>query len=201
LSGSPSKSTSSPTKRQSRHHSDSDDNESRALTTRSRARSVSAWSHTPSTLALAWLFISLPLVIWDCGYVLLRPHTMPNGKWHSPVWTPYKLYGTVDYLYGWPAWEKGDGFTGAQGAMNVVETLFYAAYLYVAFVFGRPESHKKGAKAPLGVLGRRKIVGKEAGLAVLIGFSAAVMTLSKTVLYSKSPLCKNFLILYGLMSN
>jgi hypothetical protein len=147
---------------------------------RARARSVSAWSHTPSATTLIWLLVSLPLVLWDCGYVLLRPHSMPGGKLHRPLWVPYELYGTVDYLYGFPALESRDGFTGAQGAMNVVETLAYAVYLYIAFAYGRPEMRKKG---PVALLGRRKIVGKEAGLAVLIGFAAAVMTLSKTVLY------------------
>jgi hypothetical protein len=43
---------------------------------------------------------------------------MPGGKFHSPIWTPYALYGTVDYMYGWPAWNAGIGFTAAQGSLK-----------------------------------------------------------------------------------
>ncbi|KAE9975055.1 hypothetical protein BLS_001251 [Venturia inaequalis] len=150
--------------------------------TRERARSPPAWSHTPSTFTLVWLFISLPLVIWDTGYVLLRPHSMPGGKWHAPIWTAYELYGTIDHVYGFPAWDKHEGFAGAQGTLNALETLMYGIYLYIAYSHGVAEVGKMGRGSP-GILGRRKIAGREAGIAVLIGFSAAVMTLSKTVLY------------------
>ena len=65
-----------------------------ALTSPSVARAAGsarapAWSHVPSNLTLIWLFISLPLVIWDCGYILLRPYTLPGGSLHSPIWVPY----------------------------------------------------------------------------------------------------------------
>ncbi|TLD36949.1 hypothetical protein E2P81_ATG02731 [Venturia nashicola] len=150
--------------------------------TRERARSTSAWSHTPSTFTLVWLLISLPLVIWDTGYVLLRPHSMPGGKWHAPIWTMYELYGTIDHVYGFPAWDSHDGFAGAQGTLNAVETAMYGVYLYLAYSYGVAEVGKMGRGSP-GILGRRKIVGREAGIAVLVGFSAAVMTLSKTILY------------------
>ncbi|MCJ1254802.1 hypothetical protein MMC24_002618 [Lignoscripta atroalba] len=38
---------------------------------------------------------------------------MPGGWLHSPIWVPYALYGTVDYIYGFPAWEARNGFTAA----------------------------------------------------------------------------------------
>ncbi|KAJ4294958.1 hypothetical protein N0V88_005198 [Collariella sp. IMI 366227] len=44
------------------------------------------WSHTPTTPVLLWLAISLPLVAWDTGYMLMRPHTMPGGSLHWPLW-------------------------------------------------------------------------------------------------------------------
>jgi len=141
----------------------------------SPAKKPAGWSHAPSVLTLAWLYISLPLVVWDTGYILLRPHTMPGGAIHSPVWTPYELYGRVDGVYGFKAWDARDGFTAAQGSLNVLETLMYMAYLYVCT---RRGTLVNDSPAP------RKIVSGRAGaLAVLIGFSAAVMTLSKTVLY------------------
>ncbi|KAF2433229.1 hypothetical protein EJ08DRAFT_584285 [Tothia fuscella] len=173
-----------PNKRQTRSKDSSEPSSpTTALATRSRARSVSAWSHTPSTLTLVWLIVSLPLVIWDTGYVLLRPWSMPGGKLHAPIWSPYKLYGTVDYVYGFPAYEAKDGFTGAQGTVNALETLLYMVYLGIAYYYGNQESGVSGRGAPATLLGRRKIVGREASLAVLIGFATSIMTLSKTLLY------------------
>jgi hypothetical protein len=107
---------------------------------------------------------------------------MPGGKYHAPIWSPYALYGTIDHVYGFPAFEKGDGFPGAQGAMNAIETGLYGVYLWIAFSYGVKEGGKMG-RGSFGILGRRKIVGREAGIAVLVGFAVAVMTLSKTVLY------------------
>jgi hypothetical protein len=118
--------------------------------------------------------------------MLGRPHTMPGGKWHWPLWAPYKLYGTVDYVYGFPHYEANEGFGPAQGLMNVVETALYIVYVYIAFKYGKKEATVgRGAPASKLSLGRRKIVGKEAGLAVLIGFATAVATFWKTVLYCK----------------
>lgn len=111
---------------------------------------------------------------------------MPGGKWHGP-WKPYALYGTVDYLYGWLAFNEKDGFTGAQSFLNVVETAMYVYYLYVLFTRGG-QAKAQGRGAPdrrvLGFLGEQRFVeGKWGALAALVGFSAAVMTVSKTVLY------------------
>ena len=127
--------------------------------------------------------------------MLLRPLSMPGGKLHSPIWTPYALYGTIDYVYGWPALDAHDGFTGAQGLLNALETAMYFGYLAIAYYYGVQEPGKQGRGAPGKLLGRRKIVGREAGLAVLIGFATAVMTLSKTVLY-----CELFLFCYEIIN-
>ncbi|KAG6008604.1 hypothetical protein E4U21_004244 [Claviceps maximensis] len=116
--------------------------------------------HHPSPYTLAWLAVSLPLVVWDTAYVLGRPHTMPGGRAHWPLWQPYGLYGEVDYVYGWKAVHDRNGFTAAQSALNVAETALYLAYL---------------------CLWRR--CGRANALALLLGFAAAVMTLSKTLLY------------------
>ncbi|EFQ26960.1 uncharacterized protein GLRG_02131 [Colletotrichum graminicola M1.001] len=133
------------------------------------------WSHAPTTFTAAWLLISLPLVAWDTGYVLLRPWTMPGGHLHWPLWAPYALYGEVDHIYGWKAFESRNGFTSAQGALNLVETLMYLAYVWLYVSRGQPVGGPAGAKKTVG--------GRAGALAVVIGFSAAVMTLSKTVLY------------------
>lgn len=155
---------------------------SKTVATRDRARSISAWSHTTDALTLLWLFISLPLVVWDCGYVLGRPYTLSGGKWHDPVWSLYKIYAKVDLLYGWEAVHRNDGFTGAQGLLNVIETALYAWYLYIVFTAGRTNSGATGIKT---ALSSRKVFGRSAGLACIVGFTAAVMTCSKTVLYGK----------------
>ncbi len=137
-----------------------------------------AWSHTPSTPLLLWLAVSLPLVAWDTGYMLMRPHTMPGGSLHSPLWVPYALYGEVDGMYGFKQWDLKNPFAAAQSLMNLVETLMYLGYLWMWYSNGKP--------AVAG--GRLSVGGRVGAWTVLLGFSAAVMTVSKTVLYCELPL-------------
>lgn len=112
---------------------------------------------------------------------------MPGGSLHSPIWKPYALYGTIDYIYGLPAWEAKNGFTAAQAALNVVETVGYIVYLWIMWRQGRQENVSgRGApsKNTIGMLGNARVVhGRMAAWAVLIGFGASLMTVSKTVLY------------------
>ncbi|KAI1094445.1 hypothetical protein F5B19DRAFT_58429 [Rostrohypoxylon terebratum] len=141
------------------------------------------WTHTPTRLTLLWFGLSLPLVIWDTGYVLLRPHTMEGGSLHHPLYTPYKLYGEVDHVYGWKAFHAHNGFTSAQGALNVVETLMYLFYVAYYVFKGQKVAVKEKGKAGKEEKTKKVLSGRPAALAVLVAFSAAVMTLSKTVLY------------------
>lgn len=129
------------------------------------------WSHAPTTATLVWLAVSLPLVAWDTGYVLGRPATMPGGWAHAPLWTPYALYGTVDHMYGVKQWAAGNGFTAAQACLNVVETVLYLLYLGLWWWRQRVSG------------GDRRVAGRAGALAVVLGLSASVMTVSKTVLY------------------
>ncbi|KAL5612699.1 hypothetical protein BROUX41_004212 [Berkeleyomyces rouxiae] len=133
----------------------------------------STFTHTPTRLTLLWLAISCAVVTWDFCYVFLRPHSMPGGTLHA-LWAPYALYAEVDYVYGRAAYEAGDGFAPAQSALNVVETLMYLVYLAAAY---------RGAGTLRGRCGK---------LALLVGFSAAVMTLSKTVLYWANEIFAGF---------
>ncbi|KAF6820650.1 hypothetical protein CMUS01_11521 [Colletotrichum musicola] len=144
---------------------------SRAIATMPATSAASAWSHAPTSPTLLWLLISLPLVTWDTIYVLLRPWTMPGGSLHWPLWVPYALYGEVDHVYGWKAFNARSGFTSAQGFLNAVETAMYLWYIWVYVSRGKVEG------------GRKTVGGRDGALAVVVGFSAAVMTLSKTVLY------------------
>lgn len=120
---------------------------------------------------------------------------MPGGRLHSPIWTPYALYGTVDYMYGFPAVEAGNGFTSAQGTLNWVETAMYIYYLIViARRFVGDDGFVRGVaiRSFIDLFtrydndGTGKVVirgGKDLALAVLVCFASAVMTVSKTVLY------------------
>jgi hypothetical protein len=113
---------------------------------------------------------------------------MPGGQYHSPIWTPYGLYGIVDYVYGWPAWNERNGFTGAQASLNAAETVLYGYYLWVVWTRGREPGARVGGRKSVGWFvgvgeeARSKVVDR-AGLAVMLAFSGAVMTVSKTVLY------------------
>ncbi|KAE9368776.1 hypothetical protein N431DRAFT_470463 [Stipitochalara longipes BDJ] len=140
------------------------------------------WVHTPTNLTLAWLLISIPLVIWDIGFVLLRPLSMTGGSLHWPLWLPYELYMQADYMYSWQAIEEKNGFTAAQGAMNVIETSLYIYYLYLVYSQGlRLKATRGGTKR--GLLAHTHVAGQSGALAVVIGFATAVMTFSKTLLY------------------
>lgn len=150
----------------------------------------SGWSHTPSNVTLIWLAISLPLVIWDTGYVLLRPHSMPGGKLHSPIWSPYELYGRIDYVYGLKALETQNGWTAAQGSVNMLETAAYLVYLYIVYAYGEQEPIQGRGAPSKNIMGQlrglsesRTLSGKLAAWAVLLGYSTASLTFWKTILY------------------
>ena len=163
------------------NNSSSSNNRSRG----SRRQGVS-WAHTPSRTTLLWFAVSLPLVVWDSVYVLLRPLTMEGGPLHWPLWVPYRLYGEIDHVYGWKAFRAHSGFTAAQGTLNVVETALYLAYLWIYFARRRVRGEVAGMGAGGGSGNKtttKVLSGRPAAVAVLLAFSGAVMTLSKTVLY------------------
>ncbi|KEF57983.1 uncharacterized protein A1O9_05906 [Exophiala aquamarina CBS 119918] len=140
--------------------------------------------HTIPPMFMIWLTFSLPLVMWDTGYIFLRPHSMPGGKYHSPVWKLYALYGTVDHVYGWPAWDSHSGFTAAQASLNVIETVMYIYYLVVIWRSSAKDLYAFRDIETLFLGNRQKTVsGPGIATAVLVLFSATVMTISKTVLY------------------
>ncbi|KAI0035529.1 hypothetical protein K488DRAFT_16856, partial [Vararia minispora EC-137] len=104
-----------------------------------------------------WFLLTAPIIAWDVGYCFMRPRSMAGGDLHW-LWEPYSIYQNVDLVYGVKAYEDMDGFTNAQSFMNVIETLLNIYYVYLAHVSASPA-------------------------ATVVGFAAAVMTLSKTVLY------------------
>jgi hypothetical protein len=140
-----------------------------------------------SNITLAWLAISLPLVLWDTLYILLRPHTMEGGAIQWPIWKPYEIYASIDHVYGKPGWDNKDGFGGGQGVMNAVETVLYGLYAMIVWNHGAWAEGGSGLQVGEGVKGWLsggvKVRGAVGNKALLIGFSASLMTLTKTVLY------------------
>jgi hypothetical protein len=107
---------------------------------------------------------------------------MTGGFLHWPLWVPYEIYMRTDYIYGWKAIEDKNGFTAAQASMNMPESFLYLFYLYIIYSRGTQlEAACGGAKSRF--LAQRYVAGQAGALAVLIGFTAAVMTCSKTLLY------------------
>ncbi|KAF1843061.1 uncharacterized protein K460DRAFT_367993 [Cucurbitaria berberidis CBS 394.84] len=145
------------------------------------------WCHTASNITILWLTVSIPLVLWDSLYILLRPHTMSGGALQWPLWKPYEIYASIDHVYGWPGWDRKDGFGGAQGALNAVEVVLYGLYAMIIYNHGVSAAGGTGLQLGEGVgawfAGGRKVRGPTGNRALIIGFAAAVMTLSKTVLY------------------
>ncbi|KAI0075607.1 hypothetical protein K474DRAFT_1664045 [Panus rudis PR-1116 ss-1] len=119
-----------------------------------RSRIMAIKRHTWVSL---WFLVTIPVIFWDAGYCFMRPRSMVGGDLHW-IWKPYALYQDIDYVYGIPALQRGDGFTNAQSLLNLVENFMNIFYLYLAHV----------AQSPV---------------APLLGFASVTMTLSKTVLY------------------
>ncbi|KIX06191.1 uncharacterized protein Z518_04165 [Rhinocladiella mackenziei CBS 650.93] len=165
----------------------------RSSTAKQAPSSRSAYAHKIPPLLIIWLCVSLPLVLWDTGYVFLRPHSMPGGKLHWPLWVPYSVYCTVDYTYGWPAYNGHVGFTAAQATLNAVETAMYI-YYWTIIVSNADEGFFSFVDMNEFLTGSsdRAVSGPGVGTAVVVLFSAAVMTLSKTVLYWLNEYFSNF---------
>ncbi|SYW77045.1 related to Adiponectin receptor 1 [Ustilago bromivora] len=123
--------------------------------------------HRPRPLISAWLFLSSFVVAWDVGYILLRPRSFLGGDLHW-IWSPYKLYMNIDYIYGLPSWDAKDGFPAAQSLMNVVECFLNLFYVYLVHLKATPKS---------------------IAVAPVWGLIAVTMTLSKTILYALNDYC------------
>lgn len=147
----------------------------------------STWCHTVSNITVFWLTVSIPLVLWDSLYILLRPHTFSGGKVQWPIWKPYEIYASIDKVYSRSAWDAKEGFGGAQGVLNAVELVLYGLYAMIIYNHSAPARAGTGLQVSEGVSawlsGGRKVRGKVGNRALMIGFAASVMTLSKTTLY------------------
>lgn len=87
---------------------------------------------------------------------------------HSNLICSFERYGTIDYVYGWPAYNEKDGFPAAQSFLTLVEAIFMSVYIYTSYFTKSPSTRLTGA---------------------FIGLIAATSCFSKTVLYM---LCEYF---------
>ena len=109
--------------------------------------------------ATYWILIGSAICIWDAGFVLNRPRSMPGGDLHW-FWVPYAKYITLDLLYG----NMKNAFVVAQTWVNLLEifTGLLALVLYHT---------NKGVNV------------KKANLGAFLLLVASIMTWAKTVLY------------------
>lgn len=128
------------------------------------------WAHKPRLSVLLWTAFTFPFTIWDTLYIALRPRTLPGHEWHDPIWTQVGTYAAVDGVYGEQAWIEGEGWTAAQGVVNVTEVIL--CLWYYALV---RKSRNEG-----------KCVGGRVGSkACVVGLMAGTATLTKSMLYCK----------------
>ena len=83
-----------------------------------------------------------------------------------------RLYGEINHLHGLNAYTAKSGFPSAQAIMNIVESTLSLEYIYLVHLGGKSKRISKVTNAK-----------RADPKAPLIGFAAAVMTLSKTLLY------------------
>jgi uncharacterized membrane protein (DUF485 family) len=133
-----------------------------------------AWSHVPRLPIIIWSLWAFPFTIWDTVYIALRPHSLPGGKWHAPYFSgSFTIWASIDSIYGEAGWRNKSGFVLAQSVINMVEVTLYMIYILLIWRKGR-----SSLMAP--------ISGTRGSWAVLVGFGAGCVTLTKTSLYCMS---------------
>ncbi|KAF8652323.1 hypothetical protein AX16_004450, partial [Volvariella volvacea WC 439] len=85
-----------------------------------------------------WIFVMSLLMIWDAGYIFMRPRSLPGGdlRW---IWSVYSYMEPVDHLYGKRALDLSDGLLGSIGAINLVETVLNCMYIWKTYLVETPE--------------------------------------------------------------
>lgn len=79
-------------------------------------------------------------------------------------------WANTDRIYGKEGWRNNEGFTSAQGVINMLEVTLYIFYVGIAWRYSN-----SGLRTSFG--------GKWAVRAVLVGFTGGVVTATKTSLY------------------
>ncbi|KAK9458991.1 uncharacterized protein V1516DRAFT_680645 [Lipomyces oligophaga] len=120
-----------------------------------------AYYYKPSKFVVSWLLIGAILVVWDATYLLFRPLSFPGGSLHW-IWSPYEVYMEIDYVYGLPAFEDGNGFATGQAIINLFESTMNFIFVYTSLFSSNKSLRLAGA---------------------FIGLTGAMSSFSKTVLY------------------
>ena len=76
-----------------------------------------------------WLIISSIIVIFDGAFILLRPETLPGGK-YSHIYAPYQLYIQFDALYA----DLKDHFVVIIAYLNLVEVTLTFLSVFISMV-------------------------------------------------------------------
>ena len=95
-------------------------------------------SSAPSTIRLPswapyWLIISALLMLMDCLFLLLRPHTFKGGRYHS-YFTAYDTYTRYDPTY----LNTTDAFINSQNLINLLELTLSLLSLPIYQLLSRP---------------------------------------------------------------
>jgi len=132
------------------------------------------WTHIPRLPVLIWCLWIFPFTVWDTLYLLLRPHSLPGGKWNEPYFgSTFNTWASVDQIYGAKGWREKDGWVLAQSAMNTLEAGLCVIYVWMVSSYGIGSFWAK-------TMGRRA-----GGRACLVGFAAGIVTWVKTAMYCK----------------
>ncbi|KAF8813414.1 hypothetical protein BYT27DRAFT_7180912 [Phlegmacium glaucopus] len=104
-----------------------------------------------------WFLVTAPIILWDAGYVLMRPRSMEGGdlRW---FWTGFEMFERIDHVYSVKGYHDRAGFAPAAAISNLIETSLNLAYLYTVHI--SPND-----------------------IAPLFGFSGASLTLLKTTIW------------------
>ena len=133
-----------------------------------------SWSHTPRLPILIWCLWVFPFTLWDTVYLVLRPHSLPNHKWHSPYFSgTFTVWASIDHIYGQQGYHEKEGFVLAQSVMNMLEATLCIAYAHIIW------------KSGTGSFWSAKVTGKAGAQAVMIGLGAGYVTAVKTALYCR----------------
>lgn len=105
---------------------------------------------------VGWFVLSSIVVLWDVGFILMRPESMEGGEW-SWIWKPYPNYYRVDKAYG----DMSNHWIRTQTYGNILESALN--FISVGMYFSSSTWMNK--------------------FAPILGMNAAMMTFWKTVLY------------------
>ncbi|PPQ72340.1 hypothetical protein CVT26_007311 [Gymnopilus dilepis] len=104
-----------------------------------------------------WFLLTAPIILWDAGYVLMRPRSMEGGdlRW---FWRGFDLFERIDIVYSVKGFHDKAGFAPAAAVSNLIETSLNLLYVYTVHLSPR-------------------------NTAPLYGFAGASLTLCKTTIW------------------